>query len=176
MNNPLFPDQATSTKNLSPEEIGRELRESMALHLRQKAQEIINKYGTIDYSVLLNILQDKKFTRYPVNVVFDSNRIEPGLFALTEAIHSDSEPQRKAEDDDDVYTKPPEQRFEIIIHEFFKDQPEKLLPLILYQLPIVNYGDVVTFEDSEVFGASMLEIPQDDYYQQICDLVDSIPS
>ncbi len=50
-----------------------ELRESMNLHLRQKAQEIIDKYGSaITFSVLQDILQDRKFVRYPVNIIYDS--------------------------------------------------------------------------------------------------------
>jgi hypothetical protein len=176
------PDHSTSSlpQSLTPEQLSKDLRESMAIHLRQRAQEIIHKYGPINYSVLQQVLQDKKYTRYPVRILFDSGRIETGLFAITEAIltkpdQSLNQTENKEEDDDSYYIKPPDQSYEIVIHEYFKDQPEKLLPLILYQLPIVNYGNVVTYEDSEVFGASMMEISQEDYYQLVCDLVDSIP-
>lgn len=161
-----------SEKNQSASELAQELRASMAVHLRQKAQEIVSKYGPVDYHVLqTEILQDRKIIRYPVSIVFDSSRIEPGLFAMTEARLDD---HGKLSDDDE-YIKPVERSYEMVVHEHFKGQPDKLLPLVLYQLPIVNYGDVVTYEDSEVFGSEVMGLSPDDYYQLICNLVDSIP-
>ena len=170
-NLPQTPEELTADE-LSPEQLAKEMRQSMAIHLQQKAQEIISKFGPIDYQVLQAVIEDRKYIRYPVTVMFDSSRIEPGLFAITEDKMSDAERQA---DEDDEYVKPVDRSYEMIIHEHFKDQPEKLLPLVLYQLPIVNYGDVVTFEDSEVFGSEMMGMPQDDYYELICALVDSIP-
>ncbi len=158
--------------NHTAKELAQELRQSMAIHLSQKAQEIVKKFGSINYNTLEKIIQDRKFVRYPVSILFDSNRIEPGLFAITEAILQDSN-QPPNEDDD--YIRPVDRRYEIIVHEHFKGQPEKLLPLLLYQLPIVNYGDIVTFEDSEVFGSEIMGLSKDDYYKLVCSLVDSIP-
>lgn len=150
-----------------------ELRESMDLHLRQKAQEIIDKYGNISsFSLLLEFMSDRKFVRYPVNIIYDTARIEPGLFVKTEMHLSDPDHQ-PVEDDD--YIKPAERSYDFIIHEHFEGQPEKLLPLVLYHLPAVNYGDIATYEDSEVFGSALLQMTQDDYYRLVCDLADSIP-
>ena len=150
-----------------------ELRESMNLHLRQKAQEIIDKYGSaITFSVLQDILQDRKFVRYPVNIIYDSARIEAGLFIKTEMMLSD---QGHQTDEDSEYVKPIERSYDFIVHEYFEGQPDKLLPLILYHLPTVNYGDIATYEDAEVFASALMQMEQDNYYQLVCDLTDAIP-
>ncbi len=149
-----------------------ELRESMNLHLRQKAQEIIDKYGSIDtFSMLLDVMQDRKFVRYPVNIIYDSSRIEDGLFVKSEMKLLDQDHQP---DEDDDFIKPIERSYDFFIHEYFEGKPDKLLPLILYHLPAVNYGDIATFEDSEVFGSALMQMTQDDYYQLVCELADSI--
>ncbi len=150
-----------------------ELRESMNLHLRQKAQEIIDKYGSgITFSVLQNILRDRKFVRYPVNIIYDSARIESGLFINTEMTLAG---QGHRSDEDDEYLKQADRSYDFIVHEFFKGQPDKLLPLVLYHLPTVNYGDIATYEDAEVFASALMQMEQDDYYQLVCDLADAIP-
>ncbi len=150
-----------------------ELRESMNLHLRQKAQEIKDKYGSITtFSVLLKILQDRKFVRYPVNIIYDSTRIEAGLFIKTEVSFSN---QGHRPDEDDDYVKQADRSYDFIVHEHFKGQPDELIPLILYHLPTVNYGDIATYEDAEVFASAVMQMEQDIYYQLVCDLVDAIP-
>lgn len=150
-----------------------ELRESMNLHLRQKAQEIIDKYGNINtFSALLKVMSDRKFVRYPVNIIFDSTRVAEGLFIKSEMHLTDRNHQP---DEDDDYIKPADRRYDFIVHEHFEGQPEKLLPIILYHLPAVNYGDIATYEDSEVFGSALLQMTQDDYYHLVCDIADSIP-
>ncbi|MCP3687644.1 MAG: hypothetical protein GY784_04445 [Gammaproteobacteria bacterium] len=150
-----------------------EQREAMNLHLRHKAQEIIEKYGpNITFKMLQEILQDPRFVRYPVNIIYDSTRIESGLFITTEVILAD--PNRQP-DDDDEYIKQADRHYDFIVHEHFKGHPEKLTPLIMYHLPTVNYGDIATYEDAEVFASALLQMQQDDYYQLVCDLVDEIP-
>ncbi|MCP4276930.1 MAG: hypothetical protein GY779_11340 [Gammaproteobacteria bacterium] len=150
-----------------------ELRATMNLHLRHKAQEIIDKYGdSISFEVLQDILQDRRFVRYPVNIVYDSSRIESGLFLKTEMILTD---QNHQPDEDDEYIKQADRRYDFIVHEYFEGQADKLVPLILYHLPTVNYGDIAIYEDAEVFASALLQMEQDDYYRLICDLVDGIP-
>jgi hypothetical protein len=42
-------------------------------------------------------------------------------------------------------------------------------------LPTVNYGDIATYEDAEVFASALMQMEQDNYYQLVCDLTDAIP-
>jgi len=150
-----------------------ELRESMNLHLRQKAQEVIDKYGELNsLSVLTEVMSDRKFVRYPVNIIYDSTKVDAGLFIATEM--NLSVKNHRHEDDDD-YIKPTDRSYNFFVHECFEGQPDKLLPLILYHLPSVNYGDIATYEDSEIFASALLQMSQDDYYHLVCNLADSIP-
>ncbi len=131
----------------------------IAEHAAEKALQIRKKYGPqIDYHVLQSVLEDPKCTRYPVTIKFDSSRIEPGLFALTEPVDDDH----------------PEEGYVITLHEGFSEREDVLPALVLYQLVIVNYEDLSSAADAEIFGSGVLDMDRDDYYKLICDVTDSI--
>ncbi len=134
------------------------LQTAISGHAAEKAHEIRARYGpTIDNAVLARILDDRKSIRYPVRIEFGSEGIEPGLFAITESISDD-----------------PEEGYVITLHEHFRNQPEAIPALVLYQSVIVNYGDLAGAADGEIFGAGVLGMERDDYYALICRLADSI--
>ncbi|MEA3290898.1 MAG: hypothetical protein U9Q71_01080 [Pseudomonadota bacterium] len=127
-------------------------------HAAEKAEDIRARYGpNIDYPILLRILDDRKSIRFPVEIRFVSDGIEPGLFGKTEPV-SDN----------------PSDGYVISLHEHFRDRPDVLPALILYQLVLVNYGDLATALDAELFGAGVLGMDQDEYYALISDLTDSL--
>lgn len=133
-------------------------------HIAEKAKVIRAKYGpTVDYPVLINILEDRKCVRCPVSIEFDSSQIDSGLFAVTQEIVAEQ---------DDEYCAPA--GYIITLHEHFKNRFDILVPLILYQLTVVNYGDIATYEDAEIFASGILGIEQDDFYELICRLTDEI--
>ncbi len=137
---------------------GKVIHSAVYEHAAERAKQIRAKYGpTIDYPVLLVVLEDRKSIRYPVEIRFVSEGIEPGLFATTELV-SDA----------------PSDGYVISILEHFKSKTDVLPALILYQSVIVNYGDLATAADAEIFGAGVLGMERDDYYALICDLNDSI--
>ena len=150
-----------------------EIRRAMLAHIRQKTDEIKVKYGFINYAVLEQILLDRKFVRFPVSIRFDSKVIESGMYSLTESRLENS--ADVPDEDDAEYVKEPERVYEIIMHENFQGNETQLLPLILYQLPIINYGNMANHEVAEVFGSELLRMDQEAYYQLICELTDSIP-
>ncbi|MFK5895107.1 MAG: hypothetical protein QM504_17985 [Pseudomonadota bacterium] len=137
---------------------GKVIHSAITKHAIEKANEIRARYGpVIDYSVILNILEDRKCIRYPVEVKFISDGIEPDLFANTESI-SDN----------------PADGYVISIHRHFENQTDILPALILYQSVLVNYGDLATAIDAEFFGSTVLGIDRDSYYEQIISLTDSL--
>ena len=137
---------------------GKRIHGAVTVHAEDKAKEIRERYGPeIDYSVLLKILEDRKSIRNPVEIRFSSTAIEPGLFGFTEVVSDD-----------------PSAGYSITLHESFRDRPEVLPALILYQAVIVNYGDLATAIDAEVFGAGVLGMERDDYYALIVELTDSV--
>lgn len=148
-----------------------DLKSAVSDHAEEKAHAIQAKYGpVIDYPTLLRILEDKECVRYPVTIQFDSSRIEPGMFAFAEAV-----PEEPSGDEDE-FTEYEQvtAEYAIVVHEAFKDRQDALPALILYQLVVVNYGDLANASDAEVFGSTVLGMDREAYYSQLCDLVDII--
>ncbi|MEW8586384.1 MAG: hypothetical protein AB2531_11530, partial [Candidatus Thiodiazotropha sp.] len=136
---------------------GKVIHGAVSLHALEKAKEIRNRYGNnIDYQTVLSMLGDRKSVRYPVQVRFVSGEIEPGMFAKTEAV---------SDNPDDGYT--------ILLHSYFENRHADLPALILYQLVLVNYGDLATANDAEIFGATVLGMDRDAYYEQVSSLADA---
>ncbi|MEW8508506.1 MAG: hypothetical protein AB2598_17565 [Candidatus Thiodiazotropha sp.] len=136
---------------------GKVIHGAVSQHALEKAKEIRHRYGTdIDYQVVLNMLDDRKSVRYPVQVRFATTGIEPGMFANTQPV-SDN----------------PEDGYTISLHSYFEHRHHDLPALILYQLVLVNYGDLATANDAEIFGATVLGMDRDAYYEHITSLVDA---
>ncbi|MES9939469.1 MAG: hypothetical protein ABW104_15520 [Candidatus Thiodiazotropha sp. 6PLUC2] len=139
---------------------GKVVHSAVSLHAREKAEEIRERYDrVIDYQSVLDMLEDRKSVRYPVKLMFVSEGIEPGMFARTEPV---------SENPEDGYT--------IMVHNYFENRHDDLPLLILYQLVLVNYGDLATANDAEIFGATILGMNRETYYERIAALVDSIRS
>ena len=79
------------------------------------------------------ILKDETFVRYPVRLVFDSTRIEKGMFAVSERVSTD-----------DVSA-----GFIIYLHECFKKRMGDVPALVFYHLVAVNYGEFATHNEAE---------------------------
>ena len=144
------------SKKLTPDDV----RQSLTAHVAEKAMEIRDKYGPcIGWNELLRILEDRSACRYPCEVVFDAGPLHHGEFAF---------PVSKGERLEDGFT--------MCVHPHFATQPERVVRLVLYQLVQVNYGEFASPEDAETFGATVLGISKDEYYQILCEMVDEIRS
>ncbi len=137
---------------------GKVIHSAVSEHAAGKAAEIRDRYGpAIDYRTLLRILGDRRCTRHPVEIRFVSEGIEPGLFGKTQQVSDD-----------------PADGYIISLHASLQDRPDALPALILYQSVLVNYGDLATAIDAEMFGAGVLGMDRDDYYALIVGLTDSL--
>jgi hypothetical protein len=103
----------------------------------------------------LEILQDRSCVRYPCEILFDAAGLQQGEFA---------HPVAKGEQ--------PETGFTIFVHPLLLLQLERVPPLVLYQLVLVNYGDFASADDAETFGANALGLSKDDYYRALCEVAD----
>jgi len=133
-------------------------RESLSSHVAAKGSEIREKYGpSIGWKEIHLILEDRACVRYPCEIVFDGGPLYPGEFA---------HPIAKGDH--------PEDGFLMHIHPFFMTQPDRLAYLICYQLVLVNYGGFASPDDAETFGAAVLGMEKDEYYQILCQIADQI--
>lgn len=136
-------------------------KKALLHHAVEKGIALHEKYGNfIDFDTLQLILKDKDFTRYPTRVEFKSQFDEKGLFAFTEQLSTDD----------------PTQGFVIYVHDYFRNKMSDVPALVLYHLVAVNYGDIATSEEAEIFGASALGMKKEEYYQLLCALTDQIPA
>lgn len=148
----------TANRKRVKKRAGKKIHSAVTLHAHEKAQEIRRRYGpNIDYATVLAILDDRKSTRFPVTLRFATEGIEPGMFAKTDPVSA-----------------VPDEGYIISVHSHFERRVELLPALILYQLVVVNYGDLATANDAELFGSTILGIDRDDYYAQIVAVVDAI--
>ncbi|MDP7070718.1 MAG: hypothetical protein QF561_05150 [Phycisphaerales bacterium] len=106
-----------------------------------------------------SLLADRDVVRYPVEVVFDAASLQSGEFAYA-----------------DMVGDRPDAGYRLSIHPQFQGHATALPLLIAYHIPTINFGPIVTADESEVFGAELLGLDQEAYYTRLCALADSIPT
>lgn len=133
-------------------------QQSLTAHVAARGADIRAKYGPhIGWEALQRILADRECVRYPCEISFDAGPLRDGEFATPVAKGAH-----------------PEDGFTLHVHPFFSTQPQSVPGLVLYQLVLVNYGDFASPDDAEVFGAAVLGISLDDYYDALCECADLI--
>ena len=134
-------------------------KQSLSDHIATRTREARVAYGSqIDYAVMQALLKDSRFVRYPVQLKFNAEPLQPGEFAYMQPVGDH-----------------PQEGFVLFIHPFFQDREDVLPMLMAYHLVCVNYGEIATHEEAELFGAGLLGMDVKEYYQKICELADSIP-
>lgn len=133
-------------------------RQALRDHVLAKALEAREKYkGRIDRAAMFRLLEDRSVVRYPVGVRFDAEPLLPGEFACLEALG-----------------KHPSEGFCLFVHPLFEPVDELLPLLIAYYIPTVNYGDVATHIEAELFGSALLGFDREEYYRLVCSASDTV--
>jgi hypothetical protein len=134
-------------------------KQSLKDHVLEKARNAHLKFGfSIDASAIMRIIDSRDVVRYPMGIRFDAGPLLPGEFACLEALGEH-----------------PSQGFCLFVNPFFQNRPDSLPLIVAYYIPSVNYGDIVSSEEAELFGATLLEMDVEEYYQALCELSDTMP-
>ena len=131
-------------------------RKSLKDHIVSRALEAREVYGPhLDMPRFRELLEDRRFVRYPVELQFEAQGLQPGEFAI--AIQRGDHPR---------------EGFTLKIHPMFQDE-SKLVPLLAaYHLITVNYGEIATNEDAELLGATLTGMDPEAYYAVLCQASD----
>lgn len=133
-------------------------RLALAGHIADKAEAARASYGgAIDWPTLLEMLGDAAVVRYPTDVAFDAAPLEAGEFAFAAPLGAS-----------------PGDGFRIYVHPWFEGRTDVLPLLVAYHIVRINYGDIATHHDAELFGATLLGLEPDDYYETLCTLADEV--
>lgn len=127
-------------------------------HAVETAANARERYGPeVDWPVFCEMLEDPTVVRFPTRVRFDAGPLQHGEFAHLEPA-GDS----------------PADGFHLIIHPRFRDRVEALPRIAAYYLVRVNYGSVATRVEAELFGATLLGLDVERYYEALVSLSDEL--
>lgn len=134
-------------------------RRALRDHLMEKAAAARAAYGpVVGVAQVLKMLEDREVVRYPVRVCFEGGGLLEGEFAYAAPLGEH-----------------PRDGFCLFVHPALEGQPALLPLLVAYHIPSINYGDIAAAEDCEAFGAELLGMDIDAYYDVLCDAADHLP-
>jgi hypothetical protein len=127
-------------------------------HIVDKAELARQRYGPlVDAQALRRILLDRDIVRHPTELVFDGATLRKGEFAHAQMVEGSSP-----------------RSFQLLLHEYFRDREADWPLLAAYHIPSINYLDLVTNEEAELFGATLLGLEVEAYYARVCALADEL--
>jgi hypothetical protein len=146
--------QTADLRKLSPAELEQLGQQSLRDHLIAQAIVAHQKHGPLTADKLDALLHDPACLRHPVRLVFEFGEM---------AMHQFAQP--------DMDWRNPEQDGRVLyVRPLLRDRRD-LLPLaVAYMIPLINYGDIITDDHCLAYGATLLGMMEDDYYQQLCEL------
>lgn len=126
-------------------------------HVMDRALAARARYGeSVGPDTIAALLDDREVVRYPTVIEFGESGLEPGEFAHAEPVGDT-----------------PADGFRLWVHPRFRDR-EELPLLVAYHIVRINYGEIVTHEEAELFGATLLGLDVDRYYETLCALADEL--
>ena len=132
---------------------------ALQAHVAERAHMARARYGPdIDLVKMLAILEDREIVRFPTELRFDAEVLQPGEFGWPQPLGDK-----------------PSDGFALVIHPHFRQREEDLPLLIAYQLVAINYLDLANADEAEIFASTLLGIDREEYYSRICQLADGIP-
>lgn len=140
--------------DLTPEAGQKALRDH-AVHVAEEARA---RYGgVVDEAAIRRMLSDELVVRYPTTLYFDADALQPGEFAYAQPLGEQ-----------------PADGFRLCVHPYFEHRSEALPLLVAYHLVRINYGEIAGAPEAEAFGAALLGMDVEEYYQAVCALADEL--
>ena len=145
-------------RRLSAEDLGKVGQDCLRAHLQAQAVVALQKHGPLSVEILGALLNDRDCLRYPTRLVFEFGGM---------AAHQFAEPGfdvRRMEDQGRV----------LYLRPMLRDRPELVVLAVAYMIPVLNYGDVITDEHCLLYGAAVMGLSEEEFYQRICAVADYV--
>ena len=126
-------------------------------HVLDKAEQARARHGVIDAAGISDLLADRDVARFPTALRFATDRLQPGELAWAEA-RGDG----------------PSEGYVLHVHPRFRGDDVLLPRIVAYHLVRINYGDIARPEEAELFGATLLGLDVDEYYESLCAAADGL--
>jgi hypothetical protein len=139
-------------RRLAPAELEQLGQQSLLDHLRAQAVAARRKYAPLTFDRLDDLLRDPDCLRHPTRLVF-----EFGEMALHQFAQPDLDWRHSPQDDRVLYLRP-----------MLRDHPELVLLAVAYMIPVLNYGDIIADNHCLLYGATLLGLPEEEFYQRVC--------
>jgi hypothetical protein len=150
--------QTTDLRKLSSAELEQLGQQSLREHLVAQAIVAHQKHGPLTADKLDALLHDPDCLRHPVRLVF-----EFGEMAMHQFAQPDVDWRNTEQDGRVLYLRP-----------LLRKRPD-LLPLaVAYMIPVINYGDIVSDEHCLLYGAVLMGMLTDEFYDAVCRLADLV--
>lgn len=149
---------AADLRRLSPAQLEKLGQDSLHDHLQAQAVVAHQKYAPLVADKLDALLHDPECLRHPVRLVF-----EFGEMAMHQFAQPDIDWRNQEQDGRVLYLRP-----------LLRNRPDLVVLAVSYMIPVINYTDIVTDEHCLGYGAALLGLTKEEYYQRLCMLADSV--
>lgn len=129
----------------------------LAQHIRMKAEYVAQAYPDPKYSDIEKLLQDMTCLRFLTKIQFEFGNMAGHQLAQP-IVYGGGNPTCL-----------------LYIHPALEDHIEQLIPLILFFIPVINYGETV-IKDSHclLFASTALGVQEEAVYQNLCALAEKL--
>lgn len=150
--------QTTDIRKMSSTELEQLGQQSLREHLVAQAIVAHQKHGPLTGDNLDALLHDPDCLRHPVRLVFEFGEMAMHQFAQPDIDWRNTEQEGRV-----LYVRP-----------LLQSRPD-LLPLaVAYMVPLINYGDIITDYHCVLYGATLLGMMEEEFYQHVCSLSDMV--
>ncbi len=145
-------------RGMSASELVQLGEDSLRDHLLAQAVVAHQKHRGLSFDTLDTLLTDPECLRYPTRLVF-----EFGEMAMHQFAQPDIDYRNQEQDGRVLYVRP-----------ILREHPDLAVLAVAYMIPVINYGKTVSDEHCLLYGAALLGMMVEEFYQQICLLADVV--
>lgn len=149
---------AEELRQMSAAELTKLGEDSLMDHLRHQASEARGRHGGLGPDNLETFLNDRDCVRYPTRLVMEFGDMSPHQFAQPDRDYRSNHPESRV-----IYLRP-----------ILGKRPDLIALAVSYMIPVINYGQIINDEHCLEYGAALLGLDTEDYYNRICELADFV--